>query len=107
MKRAINQGQAMRSIFGRSRVIHFIAHLLVQRRSACGAEVACAMAVVAKREISTPSDVFFMMAPFLSAPKPAASRQAPRGGQGNSGTARRFLESQRISCGAVPTLARF
>jgi hypothetical protein len=29
----------------------------------------------------------------LSAPKPAASRQAPRGGQGNLGAARRFLES--------------
>jgi signal transduction histidine kinase len=28
----------------------------------------------------------------MSAPKPAASRQAPRGGQGNSGTAQRFLE---------------
>jgi len=30
---------------------------------------------------------------LLSAPKPAASRQAPRGGQGNLGAARRFLES--------------
>ena len=29
---------------------------------------------------------------LLSAPKPAASRQAPRGGQGNLGAARRFLE---------------
>ena len=31
----------------------------------------------------------------MSTPKPAASRQAPRGGQGNLGTARRFLESAR------------
>ena len=31
----------------------------------------------------------------MSTPKPAASRQAPRGGQGNLGTARRFLESDR------------
>jgi probable rRNA maturation factor len=30
----------------------------------------------------------------MSAPKPAASRQAPRGGQGNLGAARRFLESR-------------
>jgi superfamily II DNA or RNA helicase len=30
---------------------------------------------------------------LLSAPKPAASRQAPRGGQGNLGAARRFLVS--------------
>ena len=30
---------------------------------------------------------------LLSAPRPAASRQAPRGGQGNSGAARRFLET--------------
>ena len=32
----------------------------------------------------------------MSAPKPAASRQAPRGGQGNLGTARRFLESRDV-----------
>src|SRR5437667_4706308 len=38
MKRAISQGQAMRSILGRSRVIHFIVRLLIQRRSTRGAE---------------------------------------------------------------------
>ncbi len=32
---------------------------------------------------------------LLSAPGPAASRQAPRGGQGNLGAARRFLESDK------------
>ena len=30
----------------------------------------------------------------MSTPKPAAARQAPRGGQGNLGAARRFLESE-------------
>jgi len=30
---------------------------------------------------------------LMSAPKPVASRQAPRGGQENSGAALRFLES--------------
>ena len=37
----------------------------------------------------------------MSAPKPAASRQAPQGGQGNSGAARRFLESNG-SCQTAP-----
>jgi fatty-acyl-CoA synthase len=36
---------------------------------------------------------------LTSAPEPAASRQAPRGGQGNLGAARRFLESLRYLSG--------
>jgi nitrate reductase delta subunit len=37
-----------------------------------------------------------------STPKPAASRQAPQGGQENSGTALRFLEKNTLSQGVRP-----
>ena len=41
------------------------------------------------------------------APKPAATRQAPRGGQGNLGAARRFLESLAATSDGNRLLARF
>ncbi len=42
------------------------------------------------------------LAPLLSAPTPAASRQAPRGGQRNLGAARRFIESPPATARASP-----
>jgi (S)-sulfolactate dehydrogenase len=47
-------------------------------------------------EVIQTADVVSLHVPLVeSAPRPAASRQAPRGGQGNLGAARRFLVSTR------------
>ncbi|MDP1535971.1 MAG: 1-acylglycerol-3-phosphate O-acyltransferase [Burkholderiales bacterium] len=42
---------------------------------------------------------------FIDAPQPAASRQAPRGGQENSGAARRFLEGAWLNTGDLGYIA--